>query len=367
MNSISFRNVNKSFGKVDVIKNLNLDIKKGERLILLGPSGCGKSTILRMISGLEDLTSGELYLNDELANDVESGDRSIAMVFQNYALYPHMTVKDNIEYGLKMNKIPKIERETRLTEVLDILGLDKLEKRTPRELSGGQRQRVALSRAIVKESDFFLLDEPLSNLDAQLRGHARKELVRLHEVYKQTFVYVTHDQIEAMTIGHRIALLDQGKIQMIDTPKNVYHRPANIFVAKFIGSPSMNIIPCVFNNGVLELDGKELKLPDYWLDFIIQSETSDLQLGIRPESIRLSREQSEYSIPVVIDYVEDYGNRLGVYFNINEHELIATIESGKFKEGETIYWNIDPMKIHLFNTSNTKSIGYPELVLKEEL
>lgn len=253
MNSISFKNVNKSFGKVDVIKDLNLDIKEGERLILLGPSCCGKSTILRMISGLETLTSGELYLNGELANDVESGERSIAMVFQNYALYPHMTVKDNVEYGLKMNKVPQKERNQKVSEVLEILGLEDLENRTPKELSGGQRQRVALSRAIVKDSNFFLLDEPLSNLDAQLRGHARKELVRLHEIYKQTFVYVTHDQVEAMTIGHRIALLNEGKIQMIDTPKHVYHRPSNIFVAKFIGSPSMNIVLTKYEDGVLRM------------------------------------------------------------------------------------------------------------------
>ncbi len=367
MNSISFKNVNKSFGDVEVIKDLNLDIRKGERLILLGPSGCGKSTILRMISGLETLTSGRLYLNGELANDVESGDRSIAMVFQNYALYPHMTVKDNVEYGLKMNKVPATVREEKVTEVLGILGLEDLGKRTPKELSGGQRQRVALSRAIVKDSDFFLLDEPLSNLDAQLRGHARKELVRLHEIFKQTFVYVTHDQVEAMTIGHRIALLNEGKIQMIDTPKNVYHRPSNIFVAKFIGSPSMNIVSCDYENQELKIGDNTVTLPTYWTEYIDANKKDNLLLGVRPESIQLSSEQGEHSVPVLIDYVEDYGNRLGIYFTLNDEELIATIETGKFKEGETVYWNLDPLKLHFFEEKSTNSIGYPDKLLEEEL
>lgn len=360
MNSISFKNVSKSFGKTEVVKNLDLDIKKGERLILLGPSGCGKSTILRMISGLESVSSGELYLNDVLANDIDSGDRSIAMVFQNYALFPHMTVKDNIEYGLKMNKIPKAERETKIEETIDILGLHGLEKRTPRELSGGQRQRVALSRAVVKDSDIFLLDEPLSNLDAQLRGHARKELVRLHEIFKQTFVYVTHDQIEAMTIGHRIALLNEGVIQMIDTPKMVYHRPANIFVATFIGSPSMNIISGEYANNVLTVGNQKVFLPELWTNHLNEVNTRDIKLGVRPENVELSYEQGELSIPIVVDYVEDYGNRLGIYFTLNNEELIATIDSGYFRKGDTVYWNLNPNKLHFFDSETTQSLGYPE-------
>lgn len=362
-NSISFKNVNKSFGDVAVIKDLNLDIKEGERLILLGPSGCGKSTILRMISGLEHLTDGELYLNGKLANDIESGDRSIAMVFQNYALYPHMSVKDNVEYGLKMNKTPKQIRDEKVNEVLDVLGLEDLGERTPKELSGGQRQRVALSRAIVKDSNFFLLDEPLSNLDAQLRGHARKELVRLHEIYKQTFVYVTHDQVEAMTIGHRIALLNEGKIQMIDTPKNVYHRPANIFVAKFIGSPSMNIIPVAYKGDQIIIGEHNLKLNEEWTNYINENETP-AYLGIRPENIVLSKKVSEVSVPVVVDYIEDYGNRLGVYFTVNDEELIATMDHGNFKENEEVYWNLDMSKLHFF-AEDEQSIGYPQSIIEE--
>ena len=227
MYSIEFKNVCKSFGKTDVIKNLSLSVEKGERLILLGASGCGKSTILRMISGLETITSGELYLNGKLANNMDPGDRNIGMVFQNYALFPHMTVEKNISYGLRVNHVAESEIKKRVGEAVRILNLEGLEKRLPRELSGGQRQRVALARAIVKQSDFFLLDEPLSNLDAQLRGHARKELVKLHEMYHQTMIYVTHDQIEAMTVGQRIAVINNGNIQMLDTPHRVYHRPSN--------------------------------------------------------------------------------------------------------------------------------------------
>lgn len=209
MYSIEFKNVVKKFDKTEVIKGLDLAVKKGERLILLGSSGCGKSTILRMISGLETITSGELYLNGVLANAMDPGDRNIGMVFQNYALFPHMTVEKNISYGLRVNRLDEKEIEKRVAEAVRILNLGGLEKRLPRELSGGQRQRVALARAIVKQSYFFLLDEPLSNLDAQLRGHARKELVKIHEIYGQTMVYVTHDQIEAMTVGQRIAVINE--------------------------------------------------------------------------------------------------------------------------------------------------------------
>ncbi len=359
MNSIEFKNVSKSFGKVEVIKNINLEIKKGERLILLGSSGCGKSTILRMISGLETVTSGELYLNNQLANDIDSGDRNIAMVFQNYALFPHMTISENVGYGLAINKEKKDVARKKVDEALQMLGLDKLKNRYPRELSGGQRQRVALARAIVKKSEFFLLDEPLSNLDAQLRGYARKELVKIHEMYKPTFVYVTHDQVEAMTIGHRIALVDKGNIQMIDTPSNVYHRPANIFVAKFIGSPSMNIIPVKVDGNNVIIGKHKFSLPDTWIKQIKDSDSKDLQLGVRPENIQLSTQQGKNSIPVEIEYVEDYGNRIGFYFNIDKHEMISIMSENKILNNKNVYWDIDPKSLHFFDTKTTESIGYP--------
>ena len=360
MDSIRFENVSKSFGKTKVINNLNLSIEKGERLILLGPSGCGKSTILRMISGLESVSTGNLYLNGKLANNIDSGDRDIAMVFQNYALYPHMTIEENVGYGLKIHKEKKDVIKSRVAEAIGILGLTGLEGRYPRELSGGQRQRVALARAIVKRSDFFLLDEPLSNLDAQLRGQARKELVKIHEMYGQTFIYVTHDQIEAMTVGQRIALVSEGDLQMLDTPHNVYHRPANIFVAKFIGSPSMNIINVKLEGRELVLGDQKVELPEMWLNQIQKEEHSQLKLGIRPENVLFTREKTKYSIEVDIKYVENYGNRVGFYTEIGGGEMISIMPEDEFTVGEKVYWNILPERLHFFDGNTTQSVGYPE-------
>lgn len=360
MYSIEFKNVSKSFGKTKVIEEINLTIEKGERMILLGPSGCGKSTILRMISGLETITSGDLYLNGELANDIDSGDRSIAMVFQNYALYPHMTIEENVGYGLRVNKMRKPDIKHKVGEAVKVLGLDGLEGRYPKELSGGQRQRVALARALVKSSDFFLLDEPLSNLDAQLRGQARKELVKIHEMYGQTFVYVTHDQIEAMTIGHRIALLNEGVLQMLDTPHNVYHRPANIFTATFIGSPSMNIVNTQLDGRELLLGSNRVELPDMWLKLLHQAEVQKLKMGVRPEDVRLGHEPEGLAVPVTIKYVEDYGNRVGYYFDVGEEEMISIMPENMYGRGEEIYWNIRPEKLHFFDGETAVSLGYPD-------
>ncbi len=360
MNSIEFRSVSKSFGKVDVIKDLNLEVRKGERLILLGASGCGKSTILRMISGLETISSGELYLNNVLANDIDSGDRNIAMVFQNYALFPHMTISENVGYGLSINKEKKDVIKERVGEAVRVLGLKGLEDRYPRELSGGQRQRVALARALVKKSDFFLLDEPLSNLDAQLRGYARKELVKIHEMYNQTFVYVTHDQIEAMTIGNRIALLDKGKLQMIDTPSRVYHRPANIFVATFIGSPSMNIIPVKIDGSNMIIGKHKVALPEIWLNQIKASGAKEIKLGVRPENIQLSNIKTDSSIPVEVEYVEDYGNRIGFYFNMDNEEMISIMAENTISDSREVHWNITPESLHFFDGETTLSLGYPK-------
>lgn len=262
MKNILFENVSKIYGKNPVIENLNIEVRTGERLILLGPSGCGKSTILRMIAGLEKVTEGKLYMGEKCVNEVDCGERNVSMVFQNYALFPHMTVKENILYGLKVHKVPKVEMKERLSQVLEMLDLKGLEERKPKELSGGQRQRVALARAVVKRADYFLLDEPLSNLDAQLRLRAREELVKIHEVYGQTMVYVTHDQMEAMTVGDRIALLNKGKIQMLDTPSNVYHKPANVFTAKFIGSPSMNIVEVGMSERSFWIGEQEMIIPE---------------------------------------------------------------------------------------------------------
>lgn len=281
------------------------------------------------------------------------------MVFQNYALFPHMTIEENVGYGLKINKMRKADIDHKVAEAVKILGLDGLEGRYPKELSGGQRQRVALARALVKSSDFFLLDEPLSNLDAQLRGQARKELVKIHEMYGQTFVYVTHDQIEAMTIGHRIALLNQGELQMLDTPHNVYHRPANIFVAAFIGSPSMNIMAAEMAGRSLLLGTHRIELPELWLNQIYRSGAEKIKLGIRPEDVCLNGEAGELAVPIEIKYVEDYGNRVGYYFDIGDAELISIMPENLFKRGDMVYWNIRPEKLHFFDAETTKSLGYP--------
>ena len=361
--SVQFRDVTKFYGKTSVIENLNLDIRHGERMILLGPSGCGKSTILRMICGLEDITNGELYLNGELANDIDPGDRNIAMVFQNYALFPHMNVRTNIAYGLNINKVPKDEVESRVRDVVDVLNLRGYEDRLPRELSGGQRQRVALARALVKRADFILLDEPLSNLDAQLRGYARKELVSLHEIYGQTFIYVTQDQVEAMTVGQRIALFDGGKLQMLDTPDRVYHQPANVFVATFIGSPSTNIIEARCDSGKIHLNnGWSFPLSDLWISRIRNSGVKRLLMGIRPEDVLLRPPTfiETDCLDLNISYVEDYKNRIGYYFNVGGQEVISIMPEQVPGVDKEARWQVLDHKLHFFDADTTMSIGYPE-------
>lgn len=357
MNNIVFDNVCKSYGQVEVIKNLNLEIPDGQRLILLGPSGCGKTTILRMIAGLENITSGDLYMSGQRVNDVEPGDRNVAMVFQNYALYPHMTVENNILFGLQVAKVAKELQQERLNWALDILGLSHLRARYPRELSGGQRQRVALCRALVKKSPYFLLDEPLSNLDAQLRTLARGELVKVHEVYRPTFVYVTHDQIEAMTIGQKIVVVDKSVIQQYDVPSNIYNRPANIFVARFIGSPSMNVIDAGVDGDCFLIGDSRVKIPSEWRRLI--GERREVKFGVRPENIKLSNGSGD--IPMKVNYVENHGNKLCIAFNINDVLYMATADVST-SVTENTYIDIDWDKVHIFDAETTMNIGYPDSV-----
>ncbi|MGE8205462.1 ABC transporter ATP-binding protein [Heyndrickxia sp. NPDC080065] len=360
MKEIKFQNVWKSYGKTQVVKGLNLTIKEGERLILLGPSGCGKSTTLRMIAGLEDITSGDLYMNGRRVNDIPSGKRDVAMVFQNYALYPHMNVIDNITYGLKVQKVPKEEIKARLGSALEMLQLKGYEERLPKDLSGGQRQRVALARAVVKKCDFFLLDEPLSNLDAQLRVSARKELVKIHDMYKQTIVYVTHDQIEAMTVGDRIALMNQGHLQMLDTPENVYHRPANIFTAKFIGSPPTNIVDMIYQNGKVVIGKQIFQLNPMWINQIKKHNTTELVFGIRPEHIEIFNSPQENTLKGTVKYIENQGSSYGVYIELEGNELIAMSENKKWGPGQEVYVRLMINHIHIFDKETTNSIGYPK-------
>jgi sn-glycerol 3-phosphate transport system ATP-binding protein len=360
MNDIKFHNVRKVYGKNVVISGLNMDIRESERLVLLGPSGCGKTTTLRMIAGLEEITDGKLYMGDRVVNHVTSGERNIAMVFQNYALFPHMTVEDNISYGLKVHKLDMQKIRERTSHAIAMLDLKGLENRKPKELSGGQKQRVALARAVVKRSDYFLLDEPLSNLDAQLRLHARKELVKIHEMYRQTLIYVTHDQVEAMTVGDRIALMYEGELQMIDTPFNVYNKPANVFAAKFIGSPPTNIAEAVVDEGKLMISGQSVLLPAGWLKKAKENESKRFYFGIRPEHTKITPNRTENAFEGIGKYIEDYGNKLGVYFEVNQTEFISVCDENAPKRGETVYFTPDFDKIHLFNCESTNSIGHPE-------
>ena len=355
MNNIVFEKVCKNYGKVEVIRDLDLEIPEGQRLILLGPSGCGKTTILRMIAGLEPITSGNLYMGGERMNDVEPGDRNVAMVFQNYALYPHMTVETNILFGLQVAKIPKNIQQERLNWALDILGLSEYRARYPRELSGGQRQRVALCRALVKKSPYFLLDEPLSNLDAQLRTLARGELVKVHEVYKPTFVYVTHDQIEAMTIGQKIVVLNKSVIQQYDTPSQIYNCPANIFVAQFIGSPNMNVFEVPIDGDSMIINSAKIAIPSNWRKII--GKRSRVMLGIRPENVVISNDKGD--TPIKIDYIENHGNKLCIAFNMNNTVCMATADIFT-SITENNFMNIEWDKIHLFDAETTLNLGYPE-------
>lgn len=286
---VRFEHVQKRYGSFTAIEALNLEIKSGERLVLLGPSGCGKTTIMRLIAGLEKPTGGVIYMGGQPVNELEAEDRNVSMVFQNYALYPHMTVFDNIAFSLRLKKLAKSEIQKRVREVAALMEIGHLLERKPAELSGGQRQRVALSRALVRQAPYFLLDEPLSNLDAILRVSARNDLIELHQRMPATMVYVTHDQTEAMTIGQRIAVLNRGQLQQIGTPEEVYHFPANQFVARFIGHPPMNLWPARISNERLLLLGQQLDLPEGWLlELKRELQGNDrLVVGIRPEAIRI--------------------------------------------------------------------------------
>lgn len=356
MNDIIFENVCKSYdGKTNVIQDLNLTIPAGQRLVLLGPSGCGKSTILRMIAGLETVTSGNLYMGGKRVNDVDAGDRNVAMVFQNYALYPHMTVKRNIQFGMEVAKVPRAERDKQTDWALEILGLSQYKDRLPRQLSGGQRQRVALCRALVKKAPYFLLDEPLSNLDAQLRTSARAELVKIHEVYHPTFIYVTHDQIEAMTVGQQIVILDKSIIQQQGTPDEIYNQPANVFVAKFIGSPSMNIGNAKIAEGKIWIGEEGVDIPEEWR--VIIGERTEIKFGIRPEHVDFAKGKGD--VPVHVTYTENHGNKLCIAYHAGGNDMMATLDPF-YKLEENMYMNLQWNKIHFFDAETDKNIGYPK-------
>lgn len=345
-NSIVFSHVDKAYGSNLVVKDLNLEIKKGERLILLGPSGCGKTTTLRMIAGFEEITRGELYMDGKVVNDMSPGDRNIAMVFQSYALFPHLSVWDNITFGLQIQKLPADEIAKRTNQALEILHLQGYENKKTHELSGGQKQRVALCRALVKQSPYFLLDEPLSNLDAKLRQQARTELVKIHELFKPTMIYVTHDQIEAMTVATRIAVMNAGKIQQIDTPYNIYHHPANTFVANFIGSPAMNIIKAQVNGNKLIIGKNSLEMPADKASLVAGK--SEVQFGLRPECSIAKKENPMVS--GTVEFLENTGNLKTASLRLTNGELYYIQDSNQDVDMQNIAgFDFDWSKVCLFD------------------
>ncbi len=366
MAGLTLKNIVKRYGNAEpTLKGIDLDIKDGEFLVLVGPSGCGKSTLLRTIAGLESITSGELYIGDRLVNDVHPKDRDIAMVFQSYALYPHMTIRQNMAFGLEVRKMPKDEIDKLVAEASEMLGLNDFLDKLPKMLSGGQRQRVAMGRAIVRRPKVFLFDEPLSNLDAALRTQMRVEIRRLHKKLKTTIIYVTHDQVEAMTLADRIVVLsgrdkengtkNAGYLQQVGSPLELFQTPVNKFVAGFIGSPSMNFID---DAKVETVDGKKVIRVNentVALNADCAEKVSDGQqlcLGIRPQDVILADEEHAANLKVTVDVIETLGWECHVHFKLGKHSFLAVLEAQKIrgvKEGDECGLYVAPEVVHLFN------------------
>ena len=368
MASLDLKNMAKKYPNgFYAVQDFNLSIADKEFIILLGPSGCGKTTTLRMIAGLEDITDGELYIGDRLMNDVAPKDRDIAMVFQNYALYPHMSVYDNMAFGLKLRKTPKEEIRKRVAAAAKILGIEHLLDRKPKALSGGQRQRVAMGRAIVREPRVFLMDEPLSNLDAKLRAQMRTELAKLHQKLETTFIYVTHDQTEAMTLGTRIVVINNGFIQQVDTPQNLYTKPLNLFVAGFIGSPSMNFFDAVpeknGNDVFLAFGNYKVKLTESKANDLIKGDYigKEIKVGIRPEDIHdeemfIANSQSSV-VDAYVEVTELLGAETYLYLLIADNNMTARVDPrSTAKNGDTIKVALDMNQIHMFDKTTELAI-----------
>lgn len=368
MAKVVLNKLTKTFKTITVVKGVSLEINDKEFMVLVGPSGCGKTTALRMIAGLEEISSGEIFIGDRLVNDVSPKDRDIAMVFQNYALYPHMTVFDNMAFALKLRKYPKDEIKRKVEEAAELLGIGKLLERKPKQLSGGQRQRVALGRAIVREPKVFLMDEPLSNLDAKLRVQTRAELIKLHRRLGITTIYVTHDQVEAMTMGDRIVVMRDGLVQQVDTPMGLYNSPANIFVAGFIGTPAMNFLETTLRRegdrysidaGSFKVIIPAAKCTDKLKEYVDKT----VIFGVRPEDIydsslsSLVTPNAENTIKVAIDMIEPMGSVITAYSKAGNHSLIATLASEtKAKDGTEMDLSFDMAKVHLFDKSTEQAI-----------
>ena len=363
MAQVELKNLSKKYGKVTAVQNMDLIIPHNQFLVLVGPSGCGKSTTLRMIAGLEEITGGEIFINDERVNDKDPKDRNVSMVFQNYALYPHMSVEENLGFSLKIAKVKSEEIEKRVNEAVNILGLEDLRSRKPSQLSGGQRQRVAMGRAIVRRPDAFLFDEPLSNLDAKLRTQMRTEIKKLHQKLKTTIIYVTHDQVEAMTLADRIIIMKDGYIEQIGSPIEVFSKPANVFVATFIGSPPMNIFSAEIINSNNNI---KIKLDDNLYFDCTEDQKNKLQnkknifLGIRAEDIMPvdnNTNSSFWSFKRNVDIVEPLGTETQLFITINNKEIISRMYNPyEVNVGDELTFQVDPTKVHFFDKETEKAI-----------
>jgi multiple sugar transport system ATP-binding protein len=362
MATVTFDHLYKRYGEdVVAVNDLNLEIGDGEFICLVGPSGCGKTTALRCVAGLEEITDGRLLIGDRVVNDVAPKDRDIAMVFQSYALYPHMSVYDNLAFGLKLRKTPKSDIDRRVKDAAEILGLQKFLDRKPKALSGGQRQRVALGRAIVREPSVFLMDEPLSNLDAKLRVQTRAEIARLHQRLGTTTIYVTHDQVEAMTMGDRIAVMRDGLLQQIGTPQELYDHPVNVFVAGFIGSPAMNFATTKSEGKDLMLGGAKLVLAgDQARAADSRPDGANVLIGFRPEHIVLANgtDGNAVRFPAKVDVVEYLGSEELIHAQAEGHEIVALLPSDKkVGVGDTVTFAVPMEKLHVFDPESEKALA----------
>ncbi len=367
MATVTLKNVCKVYpSNVKAVDNFNLEVEDKDFVVFVGPSGCGKSTTLRMIAGLEDISSGQLYIDGVLSNDIAPKDRDIAMVFQNYSLYPHMTVFDNMAFGLKLRKLPKEEIKQRVKEAAEKLDISHLLERKPRALSGGQRQRVALGRALVRKPKVFLLDEPLSNLDAKLRNQMRIEISKIHKELGATFIYVTHDQVEAMTMGNKIVVIKDGIIQQVDTPSNLYNNPANLFVAGFIGTPQMNFINAKivkYNKYMLSFGEFNIPILNISSDVLSNYIEKPVVIGIRPEdlyydSLPSDIDSEKYSpFDAQVELTELMGADTYLYLSVNNDSLTAKVKSDTMaKTGDKIKIYMDTLKLYIFDSKSGKNI-----------
>jgi multiple sugar transport system ATP-binding protein len=360
MASVTFDHVTKAYADDAVaVNDLELLIKDGEFLVLVGPSGSGKTTALRCLAGLEEITAGQIKIDERVVNRIPSKDRNIAMVFQSYALYPHMTVYDNLAFGLKLLKTPKQEVKRRVTEAAKILNLERFLDRKPRALSGGQRQRVALGRAIVREPAVFLMDEPLSNLDAKLRVQTRAEILRIQRRLGTTTVYVTHDQIEAMTMGDRIAVMNDGLLQQVGPPPELYEHPVNKFVAAFIGSPAMNFATVRADQGKLKIGDQLLLLSGSRAKIAEQRHGKQLEIGFRPEDLEVANGSGDGAVrfPAKVDVVEYLGNQELLHADVEGNEIVALVSSArKVKVGDSVEFTIPNEKLHMFDPETEESL-----------